>query len=708
MLNWLFKKKPAPATAPTPAPAPPPAAPTAAEAAARAAEAAGWSTRLDQARGNDDALLSLAREAPSVDIKLAAVEALQGEAALKAAEREFRTHDRRVFRAAKQRLGAAVARREAREGAQRLIESAEALHATDPIPANRLVALDRGWQALDATLVEPAQAARFAALREGLTALMHERAEREAAIARWQAAARLALARLQTVSLAVAQGVEERAHLAEAADAVEALVNTPPTAHHDPLLAGELNAARLVAAQIDARLSLLASFEAATTAGSDETPPVALSQALPPVQPAPALTEAPIEAATPAEATVPEPAAAALPSGPEASEAEVARDDNAHTGIDLDASPATEAPAAPAEEPGPGAPESPSEPAPQPAADAPMAVAAEPAHALTEAAVAPAGEPRSRVADPVDLSGPTSQWQALPPIDAQPVARALEQRWQAWLRAHAAPARPAAPAAPKRTERPPRVRPAAPDPQAVAQTEALIAQAETALADGHLAAAHQHLTALDAVALPSLRGRLQGLWAEHGRLKGWQQWGGARAREDLVEEAEALAAATLLPDAKVVPRQQAAAIDALRKRWKELDRLGGASAQPLWLRFDAALTTAHGPVAVELARVDAERRANLESREALLDTLAAALDLEPAPEIEAATVDADDTQGADVVVEPAASVAAQAASGAARLDVPVSDTADVTVDEEDRLGEVNDLSADAGQAPTYLSLRVRF
>lgn len=82
----------------------------------------------------------------------------------------------------------------------------------------------------------------------------------------------------------------------------------------------------------------------------------------------------------------------------------------------------------------------------------------------------------------------------------------------------------------------------------------------------------------------------------------------------------------------------------------------------------------------------------------MLDTLAAALDLEPAPEIEAATVDAG-----DAVAAPAP-VAAQAAPHVARLDVAVADpvdaTTDVTADEEDLLGEVNDVSTDAGQDST--------
>lgn len=593
MLNWLFKKK-TPTTA-VPAPVTPPPAPSVVDTAARDAEAAAWSARLDAARGEDAALLALAREAPSVDIKLAAVEALADEASLKSAEKEFRTHDRRVYRAAKQRLAAAVARREAREAAQRLIESAEALQAADLIPANRLVALDRDWQALDASLVEPAQATRFAALRDTLTALMRERAEREAAIARWTAASRQALAHLHTVSLAVAQGVEDRTHLAQAVEAVESLEAALPAGHDDAVLTGELHAARLVAAQIDARLSLLAGFEAAA---------VASAQAAAQAASAAGRTTAASTGASPAPAAEAD-GADDTGSAPEADRMA----DAAQAGVDMAASTPSASATLPDGEPGDG-----------------------PVHA---AAPVPGHDGDSErphgaapTVQPFDLAAPTAQWQAMPPIDAQAVARALEQRWQTWLRAHAAPTRVATPKADKRAERPARARPAAPDAAAVAQAEAVLLQAETALADGHLAVAHQHLTALDALALPGQRGRVQALWAEHARLKGWQQWGGARAREDLVEEAEALAAATLAPDARIVARQQAAAIDALRKRWKELDRLGGPSSQPLWLRFDAALTTAHGPVAAEQARVDAERRANLEAREALLSSLEAT----PSPE----------------------------------------------------------------------------
>ncbi|MET0348222.1 MAG: DUF349 domain-containing protein [Rhizobacter sp.] len=529
MLNWIFKKKTAAEQAPVrPTPAAAPVPSPAETAAAREARLAEWAARLGQASGDDAALLALAREDAPVDIKVAAIEGLATEDALKEAEREFRTHDRRVHRLAKQRLAAAVATRSARDAATALLDSAEALANEPVIPANRLVALDRDWKALDAALLTPESVARFGTLTTQLTALMHDRAEREAAVTRWTAAAREAVARLQTVSLAVAHGAESQEVLTAAADTAATLQGDVPRGHEDPALVEALGSGRLTAAQIETRLALLAQFEA----------PVAVPEA-------PAPVEAPANAPT-------EPVA------------------------DSVASPAADAAPEPA-------------PVPVPAPVDPLTVA-------------------------------TDRWRSQPPIGDERVAQALEQRFAVWRRSQGRPA-PSAPAPEKKKDKPPRPKPVAADPEAIARADALLAQAETALAEGHLAEAHQQLTALDALVSPAQRGRLQGLWAEHGRLKGWQQWGGARARDDLVAEAEALAVATAAPDAKIAARQQADSIDALRKRWKELDRTGGPGSQPLWQRFDAALKTAYVPVAEALAKVDAERQANLATREGLLAVL---------------------------------------------------------------------------------------
>ena len=113
MLGWMFKKmSDSPeALAASSAPAASTAMPAPADAGVSVEALASWRARLEAAGADDAALLDIAKQAPHIDVKCAAIAALTGEATLKAAEREFRTHDRRVHRAAKQRHEAAVAQR---------------------------------------------------------------------------------------------------------------------------------------------------------------------------------------------------------------------------------------------------------------------------------------------------------------------------------------------------------------------------------------------------------------------------------------------------------------------------------------------------------------------------------------------------------------------------------------------------------------------
>lgn len=398
MLSWFFKKRGEVGAREVPAvPAPAPAVAPAAKAVQAEVDRSAWAGRLRAALGDEAALLRLAQATPVLEIKLAAVEALASEDALRQAEREFRSHDRRVHRLARQRLDAAVAQRQTQARAQDLIDTAAALAADAQVPLNHLVALDRDWQALDARWLEPGQQARFGELRARLDALLREQGQAQ------QAAARL----------------EDQLRLQR-------------------------------------------------------------EQALP---------------------------AAAPPAAPP---------------------------------PGP------------------------------------------------------------------------------------APARPAAIQAANAEHR--------------RQLEALLQPAEAALAEGRLGELERHLQAIDTLletmdrAAPgeALRARVQALQAERARLKDWQKWGGGRAREDLVAEAEELARYTQAaaePGSADAPRlrlkAQAEAIQALRLRWKELDRLGAAAPQALWQRFDAALQTAHQPVAAQQALLKEARRENLAAREALLATLEA-------------------------------------------------------------------------------------
>jgi hypothetical protein len=88
-----------------------------------------------------------------------------------------------------------------------------------------------------------------------------------------------------------------------------------------------------------------------------------------------------------------------------------------------------------------------------------------------------------------------------------------------------------------------------------------IAQAEAALDAGQLAEAHGHLSRIDRAlqggeAPEACRGRLAAVQARLAQLRGWQHWAGGRARDELVAQAEALAAAT------VADRQKEAQADA--------------------------------------------------------------------------------------------------------------------------------------------------
>ena len=162
---------------------------------------------------------------------------------------------------------------------------------------------------------------------------------------------------------------------------------------------------------------------------------------------------------------------------------------------------------------------------------------------------------------------------------------------------------------------------------------AVVELAEAALAAGQVAPTHGHLVEIDKLLgggppPGALRGRIDALHAGYAQFKGWQHWAGGRARDELVQQAEALAAATTggPADARAVKlstAQRAEVIDDMRARWKELDRLGGATSRALWQRFDAALKTAYEPVARQVAAQRLARGQNLAVRERLLAALQA-------------------------------------------------------------------------------------
>jgi DNA repair protein SbcC/Rad50 len=472
-----------------------------------------WQEKVTAAAGNDEALLAIARETPILAVKAAAVAALQTEEALKAAEREFRQHDRRIHRDVKQRLDTLIASRKAREDADVLIAQLRALAAEESIPANKLVEVDRAWHALDTSLLDEERRNAFNAAEEAISQILRSRGDKQVTGKRWLAKADEAETKLRAACQQAATGAtddETRAHLGAAHDAAFALWNEAfDTSDESPISRDithkkiSLEAAIQLARVIDVRLNFLSKLNATqSTEGNAET----------------------------------------------------------------------------------------------------------------------------------NEGGLNAEWHALPAVPDADAALALNARFDAWRQMQQQRHDTQAAAHAKMTEEERKA--------ALAATRelltGLITKAETSLAAGNVIEASAQLAGIDealkssastatsghAVSHTASKGqhaKIEQLRAEITRLRGWQQWGGGRVRDDLVEEAEALAKASSAE--KLSLKTHADAIENLRERWKELDKLGGATNRGLWLRFDGALKTAYLPVAANLAKLKEARQDNLAKRNALIAEL---------------------------------------------------------------------------------------
>jgi Domain of Unknown Function (DUF349) len=677
MINWFYKfRVPGLGEKTSPPAKAVPAAPTAAKPAGvnlnpspppRPAKdiEADWAPRLQAAIGDDAALLELLGATPVLAVKLSAVQALTGEAALKAAERATRQHDRRVHRLAKQRHDAAVAQRQNRARAQMLLDAAQARVGDHGVAVNQLVELDRDWQALDAGLIEPAQAAAFSSLREQLATQVRDHGEQLQAAQRWNAeAARcrdtLSSALTQTAAVGVADD------LLAPMRAVQSVLASRPQVPATQAAAAALQTLLDTAEAVQVRLAWLG--QAAAQAATD-------------------------------------------------------RGDAGDTGDLGDAGDAGDAGAT---------------------GDAGVTGATGVSGDTrnggnTDGAHDVGGAGDADDTPPPDAARAPAAWTDLPAVADHALAQALARRFEA--RQRAAAARPAV-AAPPAATKPSRVaKPVPPSGEQQATLDALLQQAEEALAEGRTSTLQQRLQAIeqwldDAGPLRLADGwhqRWSSVQTEGARLKGWQAWGGARARDALVAEAEALARIATAAMASAEPmapapaapagagddsagalaaaaardaedadgggsaagidgqaaldlgvraagdlgEEAAAAIEGetagdpgaraaagttghvgngadhaasvgaarqavvqaaaapvrpprlklkahadaihdLRQRWKQLDHQGAAAKQSTWARFDAALQTAYLPVAAQQAAQQAARERNLQVREALL------------------------------------------------------------------------------------------
>ena len=455
------------------------------------AELHAWRERILSADGDDVALLQLAHEAPGVELKLSALAALKQEEVLRQATREFRDHDKRLYRAAKSGLEAAVARREALAQAPVLIAGARNLLEQETIPANRLVELDRAWAALAGALPDAALAREFAAARAQLATKVREQGEAGQALVRWHAATDAAIRALTAALPAVVEGSPSSAPADLAATLLQLLNEAPGAEAADEARRVEKvdagNRALALAASVVQRAEFLRTL------------------------------------------------------------------------------------------------------------------------------------PAAGLADEVEEKAKIDQWRGFPEVSDAPLQAVLTHRFTEWhnacgeerqrsreeRRTHEGELN-----AERRKRR-------------LAQMQGHVEQAEAAHAAGQVA----ELTRLIGVIDQGLKSgpmdaaltrRIESLRLEQQRLLEWQRGSGGQRREELVAEAQALAKAA---GEKIVLKTHTEAIDKLRARWKELDKLGGATSKALWVAFDGALKAAYVPVAAHLEKLKAARVENLAARNRIIEDL---------------------------------------------------------------------------------------
>ncbi|MGC2520910.1 MAG: DUF349 domain-containing protein [Burkholderiales bacterium] len=469
------------------------------------AERQAWREKILAAKADDRALLQLAQQAPGVDLKLTALEALTQEDALKQAMREFRDQDKRLHRAAKSRWQAAVAKREAITEARVLIAGAHTLIEQERIPANRLAELDRAWAALSVALLDEGLATEFTALRARLGARVRERGEGEQAVARWLAATDNAI-RALTASLAgVAQG------------------GTAPTS------------------------------------------------------PIPSVPSMPSSA----PATLAEVLLQLLNQVPGASD----------SAIDARCIEKTDA------------------------ANHALALAS----SVVRRAEFLQSLPAAGVADEADEKAKIEQWRSFPEVSEDEFQTLLARRFADWRNARSQERQRDHDA--RRTHE--RELSAEQKKQRLRVMQRHVELAEAAHAAGQVAELTRLMTVIDNALKPgpvnaAFAQRIESLRQEQVRLHDWQRWGGGQRREQLVAEAQVLAQ---IASEKVALKAHADAIDKLRERWKELDKLGGATNKALWLAFDGALKAAYVPVAAHLEKLKIARNENLVARNQVIDGL---------------------------------------------------------------------------------------
>lgn len=219
--------------------------------------------------------------------------------------------------------------------------------------------------------------------------------------------------------------------------------------------------------------------------------------------------------------------------------------------------------------------------------------------------------PASGIADEAGDKARIGKWRDIPEVAEAGLQEVLAERFAAWRNASLEERRLAHDARRAREQE---------------RIEADVKAAEAALAAGHVAELTRLMAPIERALKhgppnAALARRVAALHAGLSRLRDWQRWSGRQGREQLLAEAQVLERAAA---GAVAVKAHAEAIDKLRSRWKELDKLGAPASQGLWHAFDDALKTAHAPVAAHLDKLKAAREQNLAARNRVIEDLAQA------------------------------------------------------------------------------------
>ncbi len=236
-----------------------------------AEELLNWQARILAAAGDDTSLLQLAHQAPAIDLKMTALQALTQESSYKQAMHDFRDHDKRLYRAAKSGWEAASGRRIANEAATALIVRARTLLLQETIPVNLVVELDRAWAGMDSKLLDAALVTEYSLLSKQLADRIRLHGEKNQLLTRWLSAMDAALNPFADLIRSVARGENSTADLSNDQITIRTLIDNAPEST-DPRSVAMLDTARQKLALADCvirRVEFLNSLPAAGTAHAE-------------------------------------------------------------------------------------------------------------------------------------------------------------------------------------------------------------------------------------------------------------------------------------------------------------------------------------------------------------------------------------------------------------------------------------------------------